>query len=66
MALSVPTALIVVGLVLLVLRRQFSKCYNFPPGPKPLPFIGNLHQVPKTHPWLKYTEWAKQYGIVKS
>ena len=66
MAPSVPITLLAVGLALLLLKRQFSKRYNLPPGPKPLPLIGNMHQVPKTHPWLKYTEWAKQYGMIES
>ena len=65
MAPSVFIALFAVGFVLIVLKRQFSKHYNLPPGPKPLPLIGNTHQVPKTHPWLTYTEWAKKYGIVE-
>ena len=55
---------VVVGLVIHTLKRRSPKHYNFPPGPIPLPLIGNIHQVPKTHPWLKYTEWAKQYGMI--
>ncbi|KIJ32411.1 hypothetical protein M422DRAFT_265740 [Sphaerobolus stellatus SS14] len=33
-----------------------------PPGPKPLPFIGNLFDVPKNNPWLVIDEWFKRYG----
>ena len=33
-----------------------------PPGPLPLPIVGNALHMPKEQPWLKYTEWAKQYG----
>jgi len=65
MALTVPITILVVGLVLHIFKRRFSKHDNFPPGPKPLPLIGNTHQVPKTHPWLKYTEWAEQYGMAE-
>ncbi|KDQ63502.1 hypothetical protein JAAARDRAFT_147890 [Jaapia argillacea MUCL 33604] len=33
-----------------------------PPGPKGLPFIGNVRDLPKELPWLTYTEWAANYG----
>ncbi|THU85807.1 cytochrome P450 [Dendrothele bispora CBS 962.96] len=32
------------------------------PGPKGLPLLGNLLQVPRTRAWLKFTEWREQYG----
>lgn len=34
-----------------------------PPGPKGLPIIGNLRDVPKTQPWLKYASWQKIHGM---
>lgn len=33
-----------------------------PPGPRALPIIGNLLDMPKDHEWVKFSEWAKQYG----
>ncbi|KAG1840373.1 cytochrome P450 [Suillus subalutaceus] len=37
-----------------------------PPGPRPLPFLGNaLHSLSNTkRPWLTYTAWAKKYGNI--
>lgn len=33
-----------------------------PPGPKPLPLIGNVLDMPREHEWLAFTEWGRQYG----
>ncbi|KAL1695329.1 cytochrome P450 [Schizophyllum commune] len=33
-----------------------------PPGPRKLPFIGNLLNFPMEKQWEAYTRWAKEYG----
>lgn len=35
---------------------------HYPPGPRPLPIIGNLLDIPKESSWLTYTEFSKKYG----
>jgi cytochrome P450 len=37
---------------------------RMPPGPQPLPFIGNKLDVPKKHPWIQFQEWSRQYGPI--
>jgi len=32
-----------------------------PPGPKKLPLIGNLLDMPKGFEWVTYQRWAQQY-----
>jgi cytochrome P450 len=38
--------------------------YRMPPGPTPLPFIGNKNQLPKSKPWIKFQEWSRIYGPI--
>ncbi|KAF5384354.1 hypothetical protein D9615_003159 [Tricholomella constricta] len=35
-----------------------------PPGPRPMPFIGNLKDMTTKELWLRATEWATQFGDV--
>jgi len=35
---------------------------NLPPGPRRLPIIGNVHQLPVQSPWVTFGEWSKIYG----
>ena len=49
-------------LSILYIYRKTHPSAALPPGPPPLPVVGNTFQMPKEQPWLKYAEWAKQYG----
>ena len=33
-----------------------------PPGPKPLPVVGNLLDLPRSSEWLTVTKWKQVYG----
>lgn len=44
-----------------VIKRPLAP---LPPGPKPLPLIGNIHQLPKSLQWLELYHWSKKYGPV--
>jgi len=52
----------VVIVLLVIFIHDRIRYRNLPPGPRPLPFVGNRTQIPKSKPWLKMAEWAKEYG----
>lgn len=39
---------------------------RLPPGPRRLPVIGNVHQMPVESPWMAFSEWGKTYGALTS
>lgn len=43
-----------------ILGRRYSR--RLPPGPKSLPVLGNILQIPTKHVERKFAEWGKIYG----
>jgi hypothetical protein len=43
--------------------RRVRGGFPYPPGPPPLPIVGNLLDIPKEFSWLTYTQLSKKYGI---
>ena len=45
--------------------RRYSQ-HRVPPGPKPLPLVGNLFDLPKSHDWLEWTKYKDLYGTIRT
>ena len=43
--------------------RRNPRRLPLPPGPKGLPLLGNIFQLPQTAPWEGYDKLCKEYGI---
>ncbi|KIJ12719.1 hypothetical protein PAXINDRAFT_14478 [Paxillus involutus ATCC 200175] len=60
--LSTLVALWGVLTICIVRSRRSRTRFPLPPGPKPLPLIGNLCDLPLKDETVTYDEWAKKYG----
>ncbi|KAL2075729.1 hypothetical protein VTL71DRAFT_672 [Oculimacula yallundae] len=45
-------------------RKRYPPGTRPLPGPRGLPFIGRVHDVPAVATWLKFWEWSKVYGPI--
>lgn len=52
--------------VLVVLYKKPTQRLPLPPGPKPLPILKNILDMPSSHEWRTFDKWFKKYGTFKS
>lgn len=57
-------ALLILGVVLL--KKVFSRlsAAPLPPGPRRLPLLGNLLDMPTSQEWLTFANWGKKWGTL--
>ncbi|PPQ99020.1 hypothetical protein CVT26_014397 [Gymnopilus dilepis] len=37
---------------------------SLPPGPRPLPIVGNVFDMPRKKEWETFSKWAREYGDI--
>jgi hypothetical protein len=60
--LTVSLGAVILSLLVWWRKRSSIAHVSLPPGPKKLPVIGNLFDMPKERQWTAYQRWAKEYG----
>ncbi|KAG2069074.1 cytochrome P450 [Suillus decipiens] len=56
-----PISFVVVNALRRFIKNKQSK-HSLPPGPVPIPLLGNILSINTKEPWLTYTEWQAVYG----
>ena len=65
-----PTVLTLLDLILALVGIFLVKSFitrsrrpaPYPPGPKGLPVVGNVADMPTSQEWFKFAEWGEAYG----
>lgn len=48
--------------ILHIWKKKHTSNIPLPPGPKALPFIGNVHQLPDEYQQQEFLSWGRKFG----
>ena len=60
-ALAVSSVILVVIAARTLLPRK-TAALHLPPGPRGLPLLGNLFDMPRKAAWETFADWCREYG----
>jgi len=63
LAVDVLVLLSSLSLFLAIRDHQRRRGLRYPPGPRPLPIVGNLFDIPLEFSWLTYSQLSKTHGM---
>lgn len=54
--------LLLIAILSIMAHSYVKKTLSLPPGPRGLPFIGNLLSMPTEKEWLTFSRWGNEFG----
>ena len=61
--LAILATLVLAAFIHIRIRKRSR--LPLPPGPKKLPFLGNLFDFPTSYAWLTYAKLCKEYSMYR-
>jgi len=62
-AITVTVAEVALCLITLYLLKSWLSLRQLPPGPRGLPLVGNIRDLPTERPWLFWAKHRDLYGM---
>jgi len=47
---------------LIYVKNKKWASYPYPPGPRKLPLLGNLMDLPRERMWVEFARWGKEHS----